>query len=56
MQPMAGHFAQVDPKEGTQDFDLGETLRKTYVELERPNGIAADLPATIASNFEELSL
>ena len=56
MQPMAGHFTQVDPKEETQDFELEETLRKTYVELERPNKVAADLAVTIAFNFEELGL
>ena len=51
-----GRYVGVAPQEEDEDFDFEETMREIHGELADLNAEAAELAATIAKNFEALSL
>ena len=51
-----GRYVGVAPEEEDEGFDFEEAIREIHVELQRINEEAAELAATIARNFEELSV
>lgn len=51
-----GRYVGVAPQEEDEDFDFEETMHEIHDELADLNAEAAGLAATIAKNFEALSL